>query len=151
MRLHLLNQKGLTLIEVMMVVIILGVLVALVVPQFAGRTQQARRAAAQADVNANIAMALELYYLDNGAYPTSEQGLSALTRKPDTPPTPLSWQGPYLKGKASLKDPWAQPYVYGSPGEHNPDSYDLFSTGPDLQKGGGDDLINWDSGHAGTP
>ncbi|MFQ5605507.1 MAG: type II secretion system major pseudopilin GspG [bacterium] len=138
------NEKGLTLIEVMMVVIILGVLVALVVPQFAGRTEQARRAAAQADINANIAMALEMYFLDNGAYPTTEQGLAALLSMPETPPIPHSWQGPYLKKNTSFKDPWKQRYVYSCPGENNPESYDLYSTGPDRQKSGGDDITNWE-------
>ncbi|MFQ5637213.1 MAG: type II secretion system major pseudopilin GspG [bacterium] len=139
------NERGLTLIEVMLVVIILGVLVALVVPQFAGRTEQARRAAAQADINANIAMAMEMYFLDNGVYPTTEQGMAALLRIPDAPPIPLSWMGPYLKKTTTLKDPWSQPYSYSSPGEHNPESYDLYSTGPDRQKGGGDDITNWES------
>lgn len=138
------NEDGLTLIEVMMVVIILGVLVALVVPQFAGRTEQARKAAAQADINANIAMALEMYLLDNSVYPTTEQGLEALLRTPEAPPIPMSWRGPYLKKNTALKDPWGQPYVYISPGENNPESYDLYSTGSDQQKGGGDDIINWE-------
>ncbi len=137
------DERGLTLIEVMLVVIILGVLVALVVPQFSGRTKQARIAAARADINANIAVALEMYMLDNGAYPTTEQGLEALVRKPDMPPIPPAWNGPYLKKNTSFKDPWGEKYVYVSPGEHNPDSYDLYSTGPDRQEGGGDDIQNW--------
>ncbi|RMI25805.1 MAG: type II secretion system protein GspG [Calditrichaeota bacterium] len=137
------DDRGLTLIEVMMVVIILGVLVALVVPQFTGRTEQAREAAARADIEANIATALEMYYLDNGRYPTTEQGLAALIKAPDVPPLPVSWRGPYLKKSTALKDPWGQPYVYVCPGEHNPESYDLYSTGPDRQEGGGDDIHNW--------
>lgn len=142
------NESGLTLIEVMMVVIILGVLVALVVPQFAGRTDQARRAAANADINANLATALELYFLDNGSYPTSEQGLEALLRKPESPPIPISWQGPYLKSNTNLKDPWGQPYLYDCPGENNPAGYDLASVGPDRQKGGGDDIRNSETSKA---
>ncbi|MFQ5650504.1 MAG: type II secretion system major pseudopilin GspG [bacterium] len=140
------NECGLTLIEVMLVVIILGVLVALVVPQFSGRTEQARRAAAFADIRANIATALELYYLDNGVYPSSEQGLAALLNKPETHPIPFSWNGPYLKSNTHPKDPWGQPYVYVSPGEQNEESYDLYSIGPDQQKGGDDDVTNWESG-----
>ncbi|RMF70583.1 MAG: type II secretion system protein GspG [Calditrichaeota bacterium] len=139
------NESGLTLIEVMLVVIILGVLVALVAPQFSGRTEQARKVAAQADINANLAMALEMYYLDNGVYPTSEQGLKALIQKPTTPPIPASWQGPYLKKSSKLKDPWGQPYLYVSPGKHNPESYDLYSQGPDKQEGGDDDIVNWET------
>lgn len=142
------NERGLTLIEVMMVVIILGILVALVVPQFTGRTEQARRAAARADIEANIATALEMYFLDNGTYPTSEQGLIALTREPDVPPLPRSWQGPYLKKNTTFNDPWGEAYVYVSPGDHNPESYDLSSSGPDGQKGGDDDITNWESGDA---
>ena len=142
------NESGLTLVEVMMVVIILGVLVALIVPSFVGRTEQARIAAARADINANIAIALEMYLLDNGVYPTTEQGLRALVSKPDTPPIPVSWQGPYLKNNTTFKDPWGEAYVYVAPGEHNSQSYDLFSTGPDRQKGGGDDITNWDSDEA---
>jgi general secretion pathway protein G len=145
------DEKGLTLIEVMLVVIILGVLVALVVPQFTGRTEQARRAAAQADINANIATALEMYFLDNGVYPTSEQGLEALLAAPEAPPLPSSWQGPYLKKTATLKDPWGRPYVYRCPGEKNPDSFDLYSGGPDKQEGGEDDVHNWESQEPGVP
>lgn len=140
---HLRNTSGLTLIEVMLVVIIIGVLIALVVPQFSGRTEQARRAAAQADINANIAVALELFYLDNGFYPTTEQGLEALLKEPESPPLPPAWSGPYLKRNTTLKDPWKNKYVYISPGEQNPDGYDLYSTGPDGQPGGGDDITNW--------
>lgn len=137
------SESGLTLIEVMLVVIILGVLIALVVPQFSGRTEQARRAAAQADINANIAVALEMYFLDNGVYPTTEQGLEGLLRKPEVPPMPISWNGPYLKKNTSLRDPWKEKYIYTSPGEHNPESYDLYSMGPDRKQGGGDDIENW--------
>ncbi|MDZ7276622.1 MAG: type II secretion system major pseudopilin GspG [candidate division KSB1 bacterium] len=144
------NEQGLTLIEVMLVVIILGILVALVVPQFSGRTEQARRAAAAADINANLATALEMYQLDNGVYPTTEQGLAALLRAPEIPPLPPSWQGPYLKKSGALNDPWGQPYIYRCPGEHNSGSYDLSSTGPDRQSGGGDDVNNWDQDDSGN-
>ncbi|RMF59574.1 MAG: type II secretion system protein GspG [Calditrichaeota bacterium] len=138
------DEAGLTLIEVMMVVIILGVLVALVVPSFVGRTEQARIAAAKADIQANIAIGLEMYLLDNGNYPTTEQGLRALLVKPDTPPIPSNWQGPYLKKHTSFEDPWGEKYVYVAPGEHNTESYDLYSKGPDRQKGGNDDITNWE-------
>ncbi len=126
-----------------MVVIILGVLVALIVPQFAGRTEQARRAAAYADINANLATALDMYLLDNGVYPTSEQGLAALQQPPTVPPLPVSWQGPYLKS-GNVKDPWGHPYVYVCPGEHNREGYDLYSVGPDGQEGSEDDVQNWE-------
>lgn len=139
------DEQGLTLIEVMLVVIILGILVALVVPQFSGRSEQARRAAAQADINANIATALEMYFLDNGVYPTTEQGLAALYLKPEIPPMPMAWSGPYLKKNSEIKDPWGEPYEYVCPGEHNLEGFDLYSKGPDRQKGGTDDVHNWET------
>src|SRR5512135_768489 len=90
------SKKGFTLIELMLVVIIIGALVAMVMPRFAGRGEQARRTAAAADINANIPTALKLYELDNGAFPTSEEGLNALSAKP---PTATSWNGPYIEKK----------------------------------------------------
>lgn len=140
---NLREQNGFTLVEMLLVVIIISTLAAMIVPRFAGRSQEAKVAAASADVWANIASALDLYELDNGFYPSSEQGLSALKVAPATSPLPKRWRGPYLK-KKSLSDPWGHPYVYRSPGRHNADDYDLFSTGPDGTEGGGDDVINWD-------
>lgn len=136
------TEKGFTLIELMLVVIIIGVLAAMVVPRFVGRSEQARYAAARADVEANIAIALDLYELDNGSYPTTEQGLDALARKPEGEPMPPNWRGPYLKKKVPL-DPWGNPYVYTCPGIHNAEDYDLSSYGPDGVEGGGDDISNW--------
>ena len=136
------RQKGFTLIELMLVIIIIGVLVAMVVPRFAGRSEQARCAAARADIEANVAIALDLYELDNGCYPSTDQRLDALVRKPESEPIPQNWKGPYLKKKVPL-DPWGNPYLYISPGIHNADDYDLFSYGPDGVEGGGDDIVNW--------
>jgi len=85
-----------------------------------------------------------MYLLDNGTYPSTEQGLAALLEPPEIPPVPNSWHGPYLRKSTSLKDPWGQAYVYQSPGKHNPDDYDLYSFGPDQQEGGGDDIHNWE-------
>lgn len=132
------KEKGFTLIELMLVVIIIGVLIAMVVPRFAGRSEEARRAAARADIEANIAVSLDLFELDNGRYPTKEEGLQALI----TQPSGLdSWRGPYLKKRRIPKDPWGHPYIYISPGTHNPD-YDLVSYGPDEVESG-DDITNW--------
>ena len=137
------NKRGFTLIEIMLVVIIIGILVAMVVPNFAGRGEQARRAAAQADIEANLAAALDLYELDNGRYPTTEQGLPALLQEPSSTPVPTNWSGPYLKKKKSLpQDPWNKPYVYLSPGIHNVDDYDLSSLGSDGVESQ-DDITNW--------
>ncbi len=134
---------GFTLIEIMLVVIIILVLAAMIVPNFAGRSEQARFAAARADIEANLATALDLYELDNGRYPTTEQGLLALITQPTTMPVPTNWSGPYLKKKRIPVDPWQREYAYVSPGQNNPESYDLSSYGPDGVAGGGDDVTNW--------
>ena len=131
------TRKGFTLIELMLVVIIIGVLSAMVVPRLVGRSEQARVAAAIADIESNISIALELYELDNGAYPPA---LSALTREPS--PAPPNWNGPYLKKRP--KDPWGEEYQYKFPGEQNKGSYDLWSYGKDRVAGGDDDVTNWE-------
>ncbi len=136
------NRKGFTLIEILLVIIIIGILVAMVVPNFAGRGEQARKAAARADIESNLATVLDMYELDNGHYPTSEQGLSALVTAPTSTPVPINWNGPYLKKKKVPLDPWGQPYVYASPGTHNSDEYDLSSYGRDGIESD-DDIINW--------
>ena len=132
---------GFTLIELMLVVIIISVLVAMVVPRLVGRSQEARVAAAQAQIEAHLATALDLYELDNGIYPSTEQGLMALRRKSSSTPTPPNWKGPYIK--KTPKDPWGNEYVYMSPGVHNTEDYDLASYGPDGIESS-DDIINWE-------
>ncbi|MFW6181555.1 MAG: type II secretion system major pseudopilin GspG [Spirochaetota bacterium] len=135
-----------TLIELMVVVVILGILAVFVVPRVAGRPEEARVTKARVEI-ANLEQALELYYLDNGRYPTTEQGLEALVRKPDTGPEPTNWQpGGYLNKPRIPVDPWGTPYMYVSPGNHNSD-YDLYSLGRDGQPGGEGydaDITNWD-------
>lgn len=136
------NQNAFTLIEIMLVVIILGVLVAMVVPNLAGRGEQARRAAAAADIESNLSTALDLYEFDNGRYPTTEQGLAALMAKPVIAPEASNWNGPYLKKKKIPKDPWGKEYIYVCPGANNPEGYDLSSAGKDgIQSA--DDVVNW--------
>jgi len=130
---------GFTLIELMLVVIIIGALVAMVLPRLAGRSEQARVQAAQADIRSNIATGLKLYELDNGSYPNTSEGLGALLQKPGTA---KSWNGPYLEKKQT--DPWGRDYRYDSPGTHRQYDYDLSSFGKDGQAGTGDDVTNWE-------
>ncbi|MDD5449842.1 MAG: type II secretion system major pseudopilin GspG [Candidatus Omnitrophica bacterium] len=130
-------KRGFTLIELMLVVIIIGVLIAMVMPRLAGRSEQARKIAAKADIESNIAIALDMYELDNGQYPAS---LEDLMKKPSDA---TNWNGPYLKKRP--KDPWSHDYQYkrGDLAEHNKDSYDLWSNGRDGSERGDDDITNW--------
>lgn len=142
------NKKAFTLIEIMLVVIIIGILAAMVIPNMAGRGEQARVAAARADIDANLSTALDLYELDNGQYPTSEQGLNALLAKSSSSPVPTNWHGPYLKKKRIPLDPWGREYKYAAPGINNTEEFDLSSYGPDGVESQ-DDIVNWsyDSNH----
>ena len=117
--------KGFTLIEIMLVVIIIGVLSAMIVPRLSGRSEQARVSVARADIDVSFATALKLYEMDNGAYPTTEQGLAALVSAPTSAP---HWKGPYLERK--ILDPWGQEYHYKCPGV-NGAPYDVSSWGSD--------------------
>jgi general secretion pathway protein G len=128
------RARGFTLIEIMVVITILGVLAALIVPRVVGRTDDARIAAARQDI-AQIMGALKLYRLDNGRYPTTEQGLRALIEKPATEPLPTNWkQGGYLERSSTPKDPWGRDYQYLNPGLRG--EIDVFSFGRDGQSGG---------------
>ncbi|MFA4988554.1 MAG: type II secretion system major pseudopilin GspG [Candidatus Omnitrophota bacterium] len=135
------EKKGFTLIELMLVVVIIGVLGAMVLPRLAGRSDQAKTAVAKSDINANIATALDLYELDNGRYPTTEQGLSALSTKPGDLSEGANWNGPYLK-KEPL-DPWGKAYQYKNPATHEGEDYDLYSMGADGIESD-DDIGNWE-------
>jgi general secretion pathway protein G len=135
------REAGFTLIELMIVLFILGLLAALVAPRLMGRVGKAKQKTAQAQMQL-LATALDLYHLDVGHYPTTEEGLRVLREKPDNAP---SWGGPYLD-KAVPNDPWGRPYAYKSPGEHGP--YDLSSLGGDGTQGGegeNQDIHNWQS------
>ncbi len=133
------NSRGFTLAEIMLVVIIIGALAAMVVPRLSGRSEQARIAVAKADIKTNIPTALKMYELDNGMYPTTEQGLQALREKPSSAPAPRYWHGPYLE--QDPVDPWGNPYFYESPGTHRSD-YDLYSKGKDQNSPDGY-ITNW--------
>jgi general secretion pathway protein G len=134
------NRRGFTLIELMLVVIIIGALAAMIVPRLTGRSEQAKIACAKADVISNIPLALDLYELDNGRYPSTEQGLDALMKKPGGFPEPTNWTGPYIKKKPV--DPWGNLYQYRYPGTSGKD-YDLYSLGPNGVEGE-DDVTNWE-------
>ncbi len=138
-----LKNKGFTLIEILLVVVIIGILAAMVVPNLSGQGKKARISTARVDIESNLATALDLYELDNGKYPTSEQGLKALIQKPASASEPINWNGPYLKKKKIPKDPWKNKYSYVSPGIHNPEEYDLSSYGPDGVESN-DDISNWE-------
>ncbi len=126
------GSRGFTLIEVMVVVVILAILAGIIVPRIMGRPEEAKRTKAQVDIKA-IEEALNLYKLDNGSYPSTEQGLEALVKKPETDPIPSKWkEGGYIS-KLS-KDPWERDYQYLSPGEHG--DLDLYSLGSDGEPGG---------------
>lgn len=124
------GTRGFTLVEIMVVVVIIGILAVLVVPRVVGRSDDARIAAAKHDV-ATIQQSLKLYRLDNGRYPTSEQGLQALVAKPQSAPVPTNWRQ-YLDKLP--KDPWGKEYQYLNPGVHG--EVDVFSLGADGAPGG---------------
>jgi general secretion pathway protein G len=123
-------QAGFTLIELMVVLVIIGVLAALIVPNVLDRADDARVTAARTDVN-NIMQALKLYRLDNQRYPTAEQGLQALVARPSVGPAPSNWK-PYLERLPN--DPWGRPYQYLNPGVKG--EIDVMSLGADGQPGG---------------
>jgi general secretion pathway protein G len=122
-----------------LVLVILGTLAAIVVPKFAGRTEQARITAAQTQI-ANFGTVLDAFEVDNGYYPKGKGGLVDLIEKPRDA---QNWRGPYLKQEIP-KDPWGNAYIYECPGKHNEDTYDVMSMGPDGRVGGDDDITNWE-------
>src|SRR5438876_110920 len=130
-------RSAFTLIELLLVMVILVVLAAVVVPKFTSRSEQARVTAATTDIS-NLETALDAFEVDNGRYPSNEEGLAALV----SPPAGLqNWHGPYIK-RGVPNDPWGAPYVYRFPGSHNASGYDLLSMGADGREGN-DDITNW--------
>ncbi len=126
------KRSGFTLLELVVVIIVLGLLVALVAPQVFGRVGEARDVAAKTQMSL-IGTALDNYRLDNGSYPTSGQGLKALRERPAT--GAVNWRGPYLRKDVPM-DPWGRPFVYLSPGGRNPTGFDLMTLGRDGKDGG---------------
>jgi general secretion pathway protein G len=137
--------RGFTLIELMVVIIILGILAVYVAPKIMSRPGEARQVKARLDIQ-NLENALKLYKLDNGSYPTTEQGLQALVEKPETGTVPKKWKaGGYLEKGKVPKDPWGNDFVYLSPGLKS--DFDLISYGLDGAPGGEDenmDINNWE-------
>ncbi len=130
--------RGFTLIEVMVVVVILGILAAIVVPKVMSRPEDARLVKARQDIRA-LESALDMYKLDNFAYPSTDQGLDALVKQPSGSPEAKHWRaGGYIKQLP--EDPWGDPYQYLRPGTHG--EFDLYSLGPDRQPSD-DDIGNW--------
>ena len=137
------RQAGFTLIEIMVVVVILGILAAMVAPKILSRPDQAKVTVARSDIE-TISQALELFRLDNGFYPSTDQGLEALVKKPTVAPEPRNWN-PEAYLKRMPVDPWGNPYLYLQPGNHG--KYDLYSQGADGREGGEElnaDVTNWD-------
>jgi general secretion pathway protein G len=124
-------RRGFTLLEVMVVVFILGLLATIVVPRLAGRTDEARRVKAIADMK-SVAQALDLYRLDAGTYPTTQQGLAALVERPTAPPAPARWNPQGYLDRVPV-DPWGRPYVYF---RSDGDRYELRCLGADGTEGG---------------
>lgn len=140
------GRRGFTLIELMVVIVILGILAGLIVPRIMSRPEQAKRLKARMQIE-SISTALKLYKLDNGAYPTTEQGLQALVDQPTSGNVPKSWrQGGYLEKGKVPKDPWGNEFVYLSPGIQ--DDFDIIAYGADGVAGGEEndaDINSWES------
>lgn len=138
------NSRGFTFVEILVVVMILGLLAALVVPRIMGRTDEAKRTAAKVQIR-NLEAALQLYKLDNGVYPSTEQGLRALVEKPSTGVVPKKWKlGGYIQKLP--EDPWGNPYKYLSPIPTQKADYEITSYGTDGEPGGegiNADIVSW--------
>jgi general secretion pathway protein G len=139
------NNRGFTLIELMVVIVILGILAGLIVPKIMGRPEEAKQLKAKMQIE-SLETALKLYKLDNGTYPTTEQGLQALVETPQSGTIPTKWRkGGYLEKGKLPKDPWGNEFVYLCPGIHG--EYDIISYGGDGVPGGEEkdlDINNWE-------
>jgi len=144
MKLRLNSRAGFTLIEMMLVVAIIALLVTVVGINIIKPRKQAYITAAMNQIH-GYKMALQAYSLDNGRFPSTEQGLPALITMPTGDPVPAKWRGPYLDPPVIKDDPWGKPYFYSCPPQNNPDpeGFDLYSVGPDSQPGTEDDIVSW--------
>jgi len=134
------HQRGFTLVEMLLVLVILATLAAVVVPKFAGRSKQAKVTAAKSQIS-NLEIAIDSFEIDMGYFPKAGNDLRDLIEEPNSNNV-QDWQGPYLK-KGIPRDPWGSEYVYNYPGKMNIGSYDISSGGPDMKTGTEDDITNW--------
>jgi len=134
------GERGFTLVEILVVITIISLIMGLVGPRVLNYLTESKAKAAQIQIE-SFSSALDLYFLDNGRYPTSSEGLTSLVQRPGST---VSWNGPYLKGAIVPNDPWGNAYVYRSPGQHG--TYDIMSYGADGQEGGtgsAADIASW--------
>jgi len=134
------GERGFTLVEILVVITIIGLIMGLVGPRVLNYLTESKAKAAKIQIE-SFSSALDLYFLDNGRYPSSSEGLGALVQRPGST---MTWNGPYLKGAIVPNDPWGNPYVYRAPGQHG--TYDIMSYGSDGQEGGtgaASDIASW--------
>lgn len=135
------GERGFTLVEILVVITIIGLIMGLVGPRVLNYLTESKAKAAKIQIE-SFSSALDLYFLDNGRYPNSSEGLAALVQRPGSL---TSWNGPYLKGATVPNDPWGNSYVYRSPGQHGT-NFDIVSYGADGQEGGtgsASDIVSW--------
>ena len=134
------GERGFTLVEILVVITIIGLIMGLVGPRVLNYLTESKAKAAKIQIE-SFSSALDLYFLDNGRYPSSSEGLTALVQRPGST---MTWNGPYLKGAVVPNDPWGNPYQYRAPGQHG--TYDITSYGADGQEGGAGsaaDIVSW--------
>jgi len=134
------GERGFTLVEILVVITIIGLIMGLVGPRVLNYLTESKAKAAKIQIE-SFSSALDLYFLDNGRYPSSSEGLGALVQRPGSM---VSWNGPYLKGSIVPNDPWGNAYLYRAPGQHG--TYDIMSYGADGQEGGtgsASDIVSW--------
>ena len=140
MKTSLRKNAGFTLLEIMLVVCIIGLLIGMGVKMMGGRIQEAKVVRAQGDLE-RLKTGLLMYNSASRTYPTTEQGLKALLTKPEGA---RNWR-PQVESASELLDPWGKDYIYVQPGTHNPQSFDVYSPGPDMLPNTADDIGNWES------